>query len=80
MLPEIENGVYKRRHNHELHNEFNSPNALNVTKTRRLRYAGHIIRKPEDLPQNLYSKPNPMDGEFMKDRNPGGRMGWTAKA
>jgi hypothetical protein len=49
--PNIENGVYRRRYNHELEREFDSPNALNVTKTCRLRYAGHMIRRPEDLPQ-----------------------------
>jgi hypothetical protein len=31
--PKIENGVYNRRYNHELDKEFNSPNALNGTKT-----------------------------------------------
>jgi hypothetical protein len=35
--PKIENGVYRRRYNHELEREFDSPNALNVTKTKRLR-------------------------------------------
>jgi hypothetical protein len=56
----IENGVYRRRYNHELDKEFNSLNALNVTKTSRLRYAGHIIRRPEDLPQKTLfrAKPN----------------------
>jgi hypothetical protein len=49
--PKIENGVYKRRYNHELDKEFDSPNALNVAKTSRLRYAGHMIRRPENLPQ-----------------------------
>jgi hypothetical protein len=38
----IENGVYRRRYNHELDKEFDSPNALNVTKKSRLSYAGHI--------------------------------------
>jgi hypothetical protein len=54
------NGVYRRRYNHVLDKEFNSPNALNVTKTNRLRYAGHMIRRPEDLPQKalLRAKPN----------------------
>jgi hypothetical protein len=47
----IENGIYRRRYNQELDKDFDSPNALNVTKTSRLRYAGHMIRKPEDLPQ-----------------------------
>jgi hypothetical protein len=49
--PKIENGVYKRRYNHELDKEINSPKALNVTKTSRLRYAGHMIRRPKHLPQ-----------------------------
>jgi hypothetical protein len=29
----IENGVYRRRYNHELDKKFNSPIALNVAKT-----------------------------------------------
>jgi hypothetical protein len=33
--PKIENGAYRRRYNHELDKEFNSPNTLNVTKTGR---------------------------------------------
>jgi hypothetical protein len=58
--PKIENGVYRRRHNHELDREFDSPNVLNVTKTSRLRYAGHMIRRPKDLPQKTLfrAKPN----------------------
>jgi hypothetical protein len=58
--PKIENGVYRRRYNHKLDKEFDSPNALNFTKTSRLRYAGHMIRKLEDLPQKvlLRAKPN----------------------
>jgi hypothetical protein len=56
----IENGVYMTKYNHELDKEFNSPNALNVTKTSRLCYAGHMIRRPEDLPQKALfrAKPN----------------------
>jgi hypothetical protein len=58
--PKIKNGVYRRRYNHEIDKEFHSPNALNVTKTSRLRYAGHMIRRPEDLPQKTLfrAKPN----------------------
>jgi hypothetical protein len=54
--PKIENGVYSRRNNHELDKEIDSPNALSVTKRSSLRYAGHMIRRPEDLPQK--AKPN----------------------
>jgi hypothetical protein len=43
--PKIKNSVYRRRFNHELDKEFNSPNVLNFTKPSRLRYAGHMIRK-----------------------------------
>jgi hypothetical protein len=57
--PKIENGVYRRRYNHELDKEFNSPNALNVTKTSRSHYAGHMIRRPEDLPQKALFRANP---------------------
>jgi hypothetical protein len=46
--PKIENDVYKRRNNHGRDKEFHSPNAVNVTNTSRLRFAGHIIRKSED--------------------------------
>jgi hypothetical protein len=46
----IENNVYRRRKNGGLDKKFNCPNALNVTKTSRLSYAGHIIRKSKDLP------------------------------
>jgi hypothetical protein len=62
----VENGVYSRRFNHELDKEFKSPNALNVTKTSRLRYAGHMIRRPKDLPHDIW-KENPMEGEIKED-------------
>jgi hypothetical protein len=58
--PKIENDVYRRRYNHELEREFDSPNALNVTKASRLRYAGHMIRRPEDLPQNALFRAKPI--------------------
>jgi hypothetical protein len=73
--PEIKNDDYRRRYNLELDKEFVCPNALNVTKTSKLRYAGHIFRRPEDLPQKLYSEPNPLQGEIKEIRNSGGRMG-----
>jgi hypothetical protein len=58
--PIIENDVYRRRYNHELDKEFNSPNALNVTKTSRLHYAGQIINPKIYIPQKALfrAKPN----------------------
>jgi hypothetical protein len=42
-------------------NSINSLKALNVTKTSRLRYAGagHMIRRPEDLPQKALFRVKP---------------------
>jgi hypothetical protein len=51
LLVFVRNGVYMRKYNHKLDKEFNSPNALNVTKTSRLRFAGHMIRRSEDVLQ-----------------------------
>jgi hypothetical protein len=58
--PKIENVVYRRRYNHELDKEFNSTNALKVTQTSRLRYAGHMIRRPEDLAQKALFRAKPI--------------------
>jgi hypothetical protein len=69
--PKIQNVDYSRRYNHELDKEFDSPNALNVTKTSRLHYAGHMMT----YHKKLYSEPNPLEGEIKEARNPGGRMG-----
>jgi hypothetical protein len=41
----------RRRYNFELEREFDSPGVINVVKANRLSYAGHMIRRPEDLPQ-----------------------------
>jgi hypothetical protein len=68
--PKIVNGVYRRRYNHELDKEFDSPNALNVTKTWILRYASS--EEPKPYHKKLYSEP--LEGEIKEDRNPGGRM------
>jgi hypothetical protein len=72
--PKIENGVYRRRYNHELDKVFNSPYALNVTKTSRLRYAGHMIRRPEELPQRALFRAKPKG-----KRNQGRPKSWWAE-
>jgi hypothetical protein len=64
--PKIENGVYRRRYNHELEREFDSPTVLNVTKTGRLRYAGHMIRRPEDLPQKALFRAKPNGRKYQE--------------
>jgi hypothetical protein len=49
--PIVENGVYRRRYKFELDREFDNSTVINVVKTSRLRYAGHMVRRPGDLPQ-----------------------------
>ena len=51
VLRTICSPIIRRRYNFELEREFDSPKVINVVKTNRLRYAGHMIRRPEDLPQ-----------------------------
>jgi hypothetical protein len=48
--PKLENNVYRRRYIFEHQSEFDSPCVINIVKTNRLRYAGQMIRRPEDLP------------------------------
>jgi hypothetical protein len=59
MRPENRKWCLQEEVNQELDKEFDSPNALNVTKTSRLRYAaGHMIRRPEDLSQKALFRAN----------------------
>jgi hypothetical protein len=70
--PKLENGVNRRRYNFELQREFDSSFVINIVKTKRLRYVGHMIRRPEDLPQKAIFIVRQGGKE---DQNPGGRMG-----
>jgi hypothetical protein len=40
-------GVWRRLHNKELYAVYSSPNIIRVTKSRRLRWAGHVARMGE---------------------------------
>ena len=73
--PKIENGVYRRRYNFELQREFDRPSVINVVKTSRLRYAGHMIRRPEDLPQKTIFIARPQRTRRQGSLDPGGWMG-----
>jgi hypothetical protein len=42
--PILENGVYRKKYNFELKREFDSPCVINIVKTNRLRYAGHMMK------------------------------------
>ena len=42
-----ENREWRRLHNEELHSLYPSPNIVRVIKTRRLSWAGHVVRMEE---------------------------------
>ena len=42
-----ENGKWRRLHNEELHSLYCSPNMVRLIKSRRLRWAGHVVRMEE---------------------------------
>jgi hypothetical protein len=42
-----ETGGWKKQHNEELHNLYSSPSIIRMTKSRRMRWAGHAERMGE---------------------------------
>jgi hypothetical protein len=42
-----EDGSWRKLHNDELHNLYSSPNIVRVIKSRRLMWAGHVVRMGE---------------------------------
>jgi hypothetical protein len=40
-------GDWRKLHNAELHNLYSSPNIITMTKSRRMRWAGHVARMGE---------------------------------
>jgi hypothetical protein len=40
-------GDWRKLHNEELHNLYSSPNIIRMIKSRRMRWAGHIVRMGE---------------------------------
>jgi hypothetical protein len=40
-------GGWRKQHNEELHGSYDSPNIIRVTKSRRMRWTGHVARMGE---------------------------------
>jgi hypothetical protein len=37
-------GIWRKLHNEELHNLYSSPSIIRMTKSRKMRWAGHVAR------------------------------------
>jgi hypothetical protein len=40
-------GEWRKLHNEELHNLYSSPNIITMIKSKRMRWAGHVVRMGE---------------------------------
>jgi hypothetical protein len=45
-------GGWRKLHNEELHNLYSSPSVIRIIKSRRMRWAGHVVRMGEK--RNVY--------------------------
>ncbi len=55
-----ENGVWRRRMNHELAQLYGEPSIVKVTKAGRIRWAGHVARMPDNNPVKMVFATNPV--------------------
>jgi hypothetical protein len=49
-----EDGSWRKLHTDELHNLYSSPNTVRVIKSRKMRWAVHVVRMEERCLQGLY--------------------------
>jgi hypothetical protein len=71
-LIHIITGEWRKLHNGELHNLYSSPDIIRQTKSRRMRWAGHVARRGEgrNMYRDLVGKP---EGKRPLERS---RRGW----
>ena len=55
-----ENGVWRRRMNHELAALYGEPSIQKVAKAGRIRWAGHVARMPDNNPAKLVFANHPV--------------------
>jgi hypothetical protein len=65
-------GGWRKLHNEELHNLYSSPSVIRMTKSRRMRWGGHVARMGENMKACRFLMGDP------QGKNPLGRRrgGW----
>jgi exonuclease III/ribosomal protein S28E/S33 len=72
--PIKENDIYRIRHNDELYQLFREADIVRILQLNRLRWAGHVIRRPEDAPVHAIFKADFNDGKRSRGRQ---KNSWT---
>jgi Reverse transcriptase (RNA-dependent DNA polymerase) len=66
--PIKEGEIYRIRHNDELYQLFREADIVRILKINRVRWAGHVIRRPEDAPVHATLKADFNDGKRSRGR------------
>jgi hypothetical protein len=67
-------GNWRKLHHEELHNLYSSPSIIRVIKTRRMRWAGHVVRMGEKRNAYRILVGKPEGKSHWEDQDVGG---WT---
>jgi hypothetical protein len=72
-------GEWRKLHSGELRNLYSSPDMVRQTKSRRMRWAGHVARVGEGRNVYRFLVEIPKEKSHLKDQGVDGRMGskWT---
>jgi sorting nexin-29 len=66
--PVCEEGEFRSRHNNELYQLYQGADIATVLKVNRLKWAGHVSRRPENSPVHKVTKSDFVDGKRSKGR------------
>jgi hypothetical protein len=74
-------GEWRRLHDGELSDLYSSPNIMRVMKSRRMRWAGHVVRIRKRIGPDRILVCSPREGDHLEDPGVDGRiiLNWIFK-